>query len=95
MQELTAVHRSTRTGSSLSIPDGSRQSLVPESCELSGAGRQFVEGVPLAEVVCALMLTRQTLRSFMQTHGWMDSALDFWQQVKLHAMIDCFSEYAT
>jgi len=57
--------------------------------------KRFREGIPLAEVVCALMLTKQTLLSFMRTHGWMDSALDIWQQVELHTLIDRFFERAT
>ena len=57
--------------------------------------KRFREGIPLAEVVCALTLTKQALRSFMQTQGWMDSALDIWQQVELHALIDRFFERAT
>ena len=56
---------------------------------------RFSEGIPLAEVVCALMLTKQTLRGFVQAQGWMDSALDIWQQVELHTMIDRFFERAT
>jgi len=56
---------------------------------------RFLEGIPLAEVVCALMLTKHTLQGYMQAHGWMDSALDIWQQLELHSMIDRFFERAT
>jgi hypothetical protein len=56
--------------------------------------RRFHEGVPLAEVVCALMLTKQTIRRFIQTEGWMDSAVDICQQVELHTLIDRFFERA-
>ena len=57
--------------------------------------RRFREGIPLAEVVYALMLTKHTLRGYMQTQGWMDSAFDIWQQVELYTMIDRYFERAT
>ena len=56
--------------------------------------RRFGEGVPLAEVVCALMLTEQTIRYFIQAEGWMDSALDLCQQVELYALISRFFQRA-
>lgn len=55
---------------------------------------RFQEGIPLAEVVCALMLTKQTIRRFIQSEGWVDSALDMCQQVELFALIDRFFERA-
>ena len=57
--------------------------------------KRFSEGIPLAEVVCALMLTKQILRSFIQTQEWVDSALAVHQQVELYALIDRFFERAT
>ncbi|MFZ0960569.1 MAG: hypothetical protein WAO35_06650 [Terriglobia bacterium] len=56
--------------------------------------RRFGEGVPLAEVVRALMLTRQTICRFIQSEGWMDSALDLRQQVELYTLISRFFERA-
>ena len=55
---------------------------------------RFAEGIPLAEVVCALMLTKLTIRRFIQSEGWMDSALDLCQQVELYTLIDRFFERA-
>jgi hypothetical protein len=55
---------------------------------------RFAEGIPLADVVCALLLTKQTLRRFIQAEGWMDSALDMCQQVELYTEIDRFFERA-
>ena len=57
--------------------------------------RRFCEGIPLAEVVCALMLTKQTICHFIQSEGWIDSGLDLCQQVELHTLISRFFERAT
>lgn len=56
---------------------------------------RFAEGIPLAEVVCALMLTEQTIRRFVEARGWVDSALDLRQQVELYNLISRFFERAT
>jgi len=72
-----------------------KSETATENAYRSLGRRRFSEGVPLAEVVCALMLTKQTLRSFIQAEGWMDSALDMRQQVELYSLIDRFFERAT
>lgn len=56
--------------------------------------RRFWEGTPLAEVVWALILTKQTLRRFIQSEGWVDTALDLRQQVDLDNLISRFFERA-
>lgn len=57
--------------------------------------RRVREGVPLGEVVYALMLTERTLRVFIQTDGWVNSALELHQQVELYNLIDEFFGRAT
>jgi hypothetical protein len=58
-------------------------------------GRQrFREGIPLTEVVAALMLTKQTLRRFIKTEGWVDTALELYQQAELYDMISHFFDRA-
>lgn len=56
--------------------------------------KRFSEDVPLSEVVCALMLTERTIRRFIQTEVWLDSALDLRQQVELYTLINRFFERA-
>jgi len=56
--------------------------------------KRFREGVPLAEVVCALFLTKQVIRHYVQTEGWVDTALDLRQQLELYALIERFFERA-
>ncbi len=56
---------------------------------------RFAEGIPLAEVVCALMLTEQAIRSFIDARGWVDSALDLRRQIELYDLITRFFERAT
>lgn len=56
--------------------------------------KRFQEGVPLEEVVYALTLTKQTLRSFIHTQGWVDSAMELYQQIELYNMISRFFDRA-
>lgn len=56
--------------------------------------KRFREGIPLAEVVCALMLTRQNISRFILAEAWMDSALDLCQRLELESLIDRFFERA-
>jgi hypothetical protein len=56
--------------------------------------KRFSEGIPLSEVVCALMLTKQIICHFIESEGWMDSALDLRQQVELYNRIGRFFERA-
>jgi hypothetical protein len=73
-----------------------RNSDIAAENAYRGLGKtRFSEGIPLAEVVCALMLTKQTIRRFIQAEGWMDSALDLCQQVELYNLISYFFERAT
>ncbi len=57
-------------------------------------GMRFSQRVPLAEVICALTLTKQIIRHFIEVEGWMDSALDLRQQLEVHALISRFFERA-
>jgi hypothetical protein len=55
---------------------------------------RFRERIPLAEVVSALMLTKQTLRRYIKTEGWVDSAFELYQHVELYDMISHFFDRA-
>ncbi len=56
--------------------------------------KRFHDGVPLAEVIYALTLTKQTLRSFIYTQGWVDSAMELYQQIELYHMLSRFFDRA-
>jgi hypothetical protein len=56
--------------------------------------KRFQEGVPIAELVSALMLTKQTLRNYIKTEGWVDSAVHLYQQIELYDMISHFFDRA-
>jgi hypothetical protein len=56
--------------------------------------KRFREGVPIAELVSALMLTKQTLRKYIKTEGWVDSAVHLYQQLELYDMISHFFDRA-
>ncbi|HTV56909.1 MAG TPA: hypothetical protein VMI06_18600, partial [Terriglobia bacterium] len=56
--------------------------------------KRFREGVPMAELVSALMLTKQTLRKYIKTEGWVDSAVHLYQQIELYDMISYFFDRA-
>ncbi len=58
-------------------------------------GRQrFREGIPLAEVVYALMLTKQTLRQFVLKEGWVNSTVELYQLAELYNLTSSFFDRA-
>jgi hypothetical protein len=56
--------------------------------------KRFREGIPISEVVSALTLTKQTLRRYIKTEGWVDSAMHLYQQIELYDMISHFFDRA-
>jgi hypothetical protein len=56
--------------------------------------KRFHEQIPLGEVVSALILTKQILRRFIKTEGWVDSALELYQQIELYDLISHFFDRA-
>lgn len=71
-----------------------KSDIATEQAYRSLGQKRFWEGIPLAEVVCALMLTKGAICHFIQSGGWMDSPLDLCQQVELHSLISRFFERA-
>ncbi len=55
---------------------------------------RFDEGIPLSEVVFALLLTKQALRNFVRAQGLVDSAIELYQQIELYSMIGRFFDRA-
>ena len=58
------------------------------------AVRRFKEGVPLAEVVFALISTKNHLYTFVRTTGLLDSALELHQERELRRLIGIFFDKA-
>lgn len=67
-----------------------KSDAATESAYRTLGTKRFREGIPLGGVVYALMLTERVLRSFIQTEGWANSALELHQQVELYNLIDDF-----
>jgi len=70
----------------------SSESLVEEEYHGLGARRRR-EGVPLAQIVMALLLTRRNLWSFVESQG-ADSALELRQQLDLELLVVRFFDRA-
>lgn len=58
-------------------------------------GRQrFAENTPLAEVVYALILTKQHLQDYVRSAGLADSALELYQELELYRLAGRFFDKA-
>lgn len=55
---------------------------------------RFEEGIPLNEVLYALILKKYHLRDYIRTSGMVDSAVDLLQEQELHHLIGCFFDKA-
>jgi hypothetical protein len=71
-----------------------KSDIVTEQTFRSLGQKRFWEGIPLAEVIWALMLTNRAICRFIQSGGWMDSPLALYQQVELHSLVGRFFERA-
>jgi hypothetical protein len=56
--------------------------------------RRFQEGVPLAQVLWALVLTKERLLEYLGGCGLVDSAMDLYQQQEFVQLIDHFFDRA-
>lgn len=56
--------------------------------------KRFHEAIPLAEVVYALMITKQQLRNFIRSQGLVDSAMELYQQIEIYNMVSRFFDRA-
>ena len=56
--------------------------------------RREAEGVPLSEVVYALILTKYHLRDYIGGAGLVDSAVDLYQEQELHRQLGQFFDKA-
>lgn len=56
--------------------------------------RRFAEGIPLAQVLWALILTKERLLEYLGSCGLVDSAMDLYQQQEFIRLIDHFFDRA-
>ena len=56
--------------------------------------KRMAEGVPLNEVVYALILTKYHLRDYIRSAGLVDSAVDLYQEQELHRLLGHFFDKA-
>jgi hypothetical protein len=56
--------------------------------------KREAEGIPLHEVVYALILTKYHLRDYIQAAGLVDSAVDLYQEQELHRLLGHFFDKA-
>ncbi|MGH9360114.1 MAG: hypothetical protein ACRD22_09065 [Terriglobia bacterium] len=55
---------------------------------------RFNQGVPLSEVIWALILTKYYLRDYIRIYGLADSVLELHQQQELYHLLDYFFDRA-
>jgi len=58
------------------------------------AKKRFVEGIPLSEVVYALVLVKFHMRDYIRSAGLMDSAVELHQEQELHRLVGNFFDRA-
>jgi hypothetical protein len=73
---------------------GNESQAATEHAYLKLGRQRFREGIPLAEVVAALTITKRTLRHYIKTEGWVDTALELYQQAELYDLISHFFDRA-
>ncbi|HZO31049.1 MAG TPA: hypothetical protein VFH48_34205 [Chloroflexota bacterium] len=56
--------------------------------------RRYREGIPLSEVIFALLLTKSHLLEYVKTSGLSDTALDLYQELELIQMVSQFFDKA-
>jgi len=56
--------------------------------------KREAEGVPLSEVVYALILTKYHLRDYIRAAGLVDSAVELYQEQELHRLLGHFFDKA-
>ncbi len=74
------------------VSRGSESEVEASYADLGRRRRQ--EGIPLDQVVFALLLTKDHLLEYVRTSGLSDSALDLYQELELHRMVGQFFDRA-
>ena len=58
------------------------------------ASDRFAEGIPLSEVVYALILTKEHLREYVRSSGLLDTAVELYQEQELRTLVGRFFDQA-
>jgi len=74
------------------ISQGSEEAIASKYAEL--AVRRYAEGVPLEEIVFALVSTKHHLYAYVRTTGLMDSAVELHQERELRRLVGSFYDKA-
>jgi hypothetical protein len=73
---------------------GEKSEDVIESLYTELGKTRSAEGVPLSEVIYALILTKYHLQDYIRSSGLIDSALGLYQLQELHRLVDSFFDRA-
>jgi len=68
------------------------EAIEASYCEL--AKKRLAEGIPLSEVVYALILTKDHLREYIRGAGLVDSAVELYQEQELRRLVGHFFDKA-
>jgi hypothetical protein len=74
------------------VTRGSESEIATSYADLGRRRRQ--EGIPLADVIIALMLTKDHLLEYVRTSGLPESALDLYQELELIRVVSQFFDRA-
>ena len=58
------------------------------------ASDRYAEGIPLSEVVYALILTKEHLRDYVRSSGLLDTAVELYQEQELRTLVGRFFDKA-
>lgn len=58
------------------------------------ASDRFADGIPLSEVVYALILTKEHLREYVRSSGLLDTAVELYQEQELRTLVGRFFDKA-
>lgn len=56
--------------------------------------KRWAEGIPLSEVIYALILTKVRLRDYIRSAGLVDSTVELYQEQELHRLVGHFFDKA-
>lgn len=74
------------------LGDKSEEAIAHNYTELGR--KRFSEGIPLSQVVFALIRVKDHLRDFIRTRGLVDSAVELYQVEELHLLVGHFFDRA-
>lgn len=73
---------------------GEKTDATVEACYMDLGQERCAEGIPLSEVVYALILTKYHLRDYIRDRGLVESAVELYQEQELHRLVGHFFDKA-